>query len=43
MKQEINLYQPMLRPQKQPFAAATMAMLILFFLVVFAGIYLFSL
>lgn len=43
MKQEINLYQPILRPQRKPFSAATLAMLILFFLVVFAGIYLFSL
>jgi hypothetical protein len=43
MKQQINLYQPMLRPQKKPFSAVSMLALVGFFVVVFAGIYGYSL
>ena len=43
MKQQINLYQPMLRPQKKPFSAVSMFALTGFFVVVFAGIYGYSL
>lgn len=43
MKQQINLYQPMLRQQKKPFSAASMLALTGFFIAVFAGIYAYSL
>ncbi len=43
MKQQINLYQANLRPQKIPFSTVNMLMLTAFFLVVFAGIYAYSL
>lgn len=42
MKQQINLFQPMFRRQKKPFSAVTMLMLTAFFIVVFAGIYAYS-
>jgi MSHA biogenesis protein MshI len=43
MKQQINLYQANLRPQKIPFSTVNMLVLAAFFVVVFAGIYVYSL
>jgi len=43
MKQQVNLYQPMFRPQQKPLSASTMLMLTVFFITVFAGIYAYSL
>ncbi len=39
MKQQINLFQPMFRPQRKPFAAVTMLVLTGFFLLVFTAFY----
>lgn len=43
MKQQINLFQPMFRQQRKPFSASTMLVLTVFFIMVFAGIYAYSL
>lgn len=43
MIQQINLYQPMFRPQKKPFSAGTMLVITAFFITVFIGIYAYSL
>ncbi len=43
MNQQINLYQSVFRKQKKPFAAGTMLGLTLFFVLVFASIYGYSL
>ncbi len=43
MKQQINLFQPIFRRQKKPFSAATMLTLSTGFLLVFIGIYAYSL
>ena len=43
MMQQINLYQPMFRKQKKVFSAVAMAQVFMFFVVVFAAIYFFSL
>ncbi len=43
MKQEINLFQPRFRRQKKAFSAGTILMLMIFFLIVFSGIYAYSL
>ncbi len=43
MKQQINLYQPMLKKQKVVFSAVTMLQVGVFFLVMFSGIYFYQL